>query len=384
MGSQHVLHGNVPHVSVLPSLFPILHTEHNSGLNKTGCGTGVLKLYSHGPINETTYTRSHLQKFRELFKANTKLLSGSAWSVCYYLYLIALEGLRSQEHSRDAHSQIFSLPPRGLSSFVSGSNDRLPGSKRTWNLFCRLGKSADGRNVLSRPWISLQSSPSLISSWCRVGTGDQAPQNMALFLTIAGSLKAIPHQTSNHADKIEHPQGSAFQSIADDLAMQCKHVLIGQKGLTSPGAVMAVIRQRLLLHLPSSPIAAALDLNHLGVTLQFGLTRKRLVQNILLNDDGSVKSNLEMPRSLPARESNSAIDNLSDNSQQPNFLPLMSMQAEHNETAQYEQEASELTKPTGHTTWQSLRTQARPSETAQYEQKASESTKPTGYPSWEL
>lgn len=274
-----------------------------------GAPLGTLKLYSHGPIDETSYTKSHHQKFRRSFQSNTELLSGGIWSAFYYLYLVALDGLRSQEHSRDAHAQIFSPPAQSLQSLKFRPGKRLMGSARTWNLFCRLAKSADGRDVLSRPWLSFQSSPARISHLCSVRADGQVAPEMALFLVLAGHLKANGHEEAR-----DYTKGSALQSIADDLATQSLDAVVGQDPFTSTGAIMEAIRHRLLSIIPSSSMASALDLNHLGITLQFGDARKRLVQNILLNDDGSVKTDVDMPISLPVLESNSAVARPSANS----------------------------------------------------------------------
>lgn len=131
---------------------------------------------------------------------------------------------------------------------------------------------------------------------------------MNLFLVLAGSLKANRHQNVEFSPPPGHASGSALQSIADDLATQSVCAVIGKAPFASTGAVMSAIRQRLLSYLPSSSIAAALDLHHIGITLQFGAAKKRLVQNILLNSDGSVKIDMDMPLSLPTVESTSAIE----------------------------------------------------------------------------
>lgn len=127
-----------------------------TGLESSGCSQGTLKLYSHGPIEESTCSRSHQREFRQLFQADTQLLSGSAWSACYYLYLIALRSLCSQDTSRDAHSQIFSPSPGRLGALTSRPRSRIGGSPRVRNLLCRLGRSADNRNGFSRPFLSFQ------------------------------------------------------------------------------------------------------------------------------------------------------------------------------------------------------------------------------------
>lgn len=312
-----------------------------------GYAYGTLKLYSHGPIDESDSTQSHHRKLRELFQANTQLLSGTAWSACYYLYLVALEALRSQEHSRDAHSQIFPPGYGQLGPLIPRSGKSIPASARGWNLFCRLGKSADGRNVLSRPWMSFQAFSARIRNSSRV----EGQVDMLVSLTIAGSLKVNQHQNPHFGPTLEDAKGAAFQAIADELARETRCAVAEQGEVVSAGAALAVIRQRLLSYIPTSPIVAALDLAHLGITLQFGSTRKRLVQNILLNSDGSVKTNDEMPLSLPACESHSAIGLLSSGSSRSNYEIPVPSKAKHCEALQPKRITSAVEGRVGNEIW---------------------------------
>lgn len=272
----------------------------------------MLTLYCHGPLDESAHTPARDQSLRQLFQVNTQLLSYSAWSACYYLYLVAFAGLRSQEHSRDAHSRITSPVVRSPSA--PGTEGDIRWSRSHWRLLCCLGQSSDERKILSRPWMSLQIDLGSKLQRCHWVSVSRAPTDINLVFAVAGHLKANP-ASDPHSGHSTGPAGdSVIQLVADEFAVQSKAAFAGQTDFTSPGAVMSRIRERILSYLPCSPIAAALDLKHICIRLEFGSANKHLAQNFLLNDDGTVKTDADMPISLPMLQDISATRPSSDSS----------------------------------------------------------------------